>query len=112
MNTYVWSIQDFDTVPFFAGQSTVVTKVYWQLTATSSDPKPIQAVMCGQTPLNIESLMDFVPFAEITPDIVVGWLTSGASPLVDQSHLKAVLDAQILSQQSALNIAQTVPLKG
>lgn len=68
--TYDWNCKTVDVHPQAEGETNVVYNVHWVVTGTEED---YSATSIGTqvVPLNPEA--DFIPFEDLTNEIVVGW---------------------------------------
>ena len=68
--TYAWNCKTVDVHPQAEGETNVVYNVHWVVTGTEED---YSATSIGTqvVPLNPEA--DFIPFEDLTNEIVVGW---------------------------------------
>lgn len=99
MTDYCWSVDKIDMLPFFGGQSNVVCGASWHVTATSG---LLKTDFYGHTDVGIEDLTDFIPYSELTNDIIVEWIKAA----VDETWIKSCLDLQLKQLQSANIITQ------
>lgn len=99
-NTYSWAFSAFDCYPEHAGQTDVVFTVHW--TRYASDGDGHTASIYGSLAVRYEEGQPFVPFEQITPEIVTGWVeaTFGEERLADQvSTLDQMIQQQVTPQQ-------------
>ena len=77
MITYDWNCKTVDVHPQEAGETDVVYNVHWIVTGTSDqlDPEgePYTATNIGTQVVPLDESTPFVPFSDLTNDIVVGW---------------------------------------
>jgi len=112
--TYNWNFNPLESYPTASGETDVVFMVHWQLYATKG---PYTGSFTGsytassigtQTVGPLQSGSAFIPFNELTKDIVYGWVTSSmASGSVDR--LYASLEQQIENQINPPILIQQAP---
>lgn len=74
MITYDWNCKTVDVVLQEEGLTDVVYNVHWIVTGTSDT---YSSTSIGTQTVTLDESTPFVPFADLTNDIVVGW-TKGA----------------------------------
>ena len=74
--TYSWNFNPLESYPTASGQTDVVFKVHWQLTATTES---YNSRTLGVQNVQYVSGSTFIPFNELTEEIVYGWVTSSMS---------------------------------
>jgi hypothetical protein len=103
MITYEWDCSNVEYYFNYDNESDVVYNVNWRLTATSSDVDPdgnnYSAFMTDEKLLDISDLSNFVPFNQLTNQIVTGWVENAYGPEVVQEY-KDMLAQQINEQQN------------
>ena len=111
---YNWNFNPLESYPTASGETDVVFLVHWQLHATKgpytgSFTGSYNASAIGtQTIGPLESGSVFIPFNELTKDIVYGWVTSSmASGSVDSMY--ALLAQQIENQINPPVLVQKAP---
>jgi hypothetical protein len=93
-NTYTWVISQLDAYPQQDGHTDVVFTVHWRRQATDGT---YNADIYGSQAVTLDPSATYIPYAELTEAIVIGWLEDamGAETLEAQ---KAALDKQIEDQ--------------
>jgi len=71
---YEWSFNPLESYPTASGQTDVVFKVHWQLAGSTGSYDSTRIGV--QTIASYESGSVFIPFEELTKDIVYGWVTA------------------------------------
>jgi len=111
---YNWNFNPLESYPTASGETDVVFLVHWQLYATKgpytgSFTGSYNASVIGtQAIAALESGSTFIPFSELTKDIVYGWVTSSmASGSVDAMY--ASLEQQIENQINPPVLIQKAP---
>ena len=80
--TYDWNFNPLESYPTASGETDVVFLVHWQLYATTgsqniySGSRYNASSIGTQTIAAFESGSTFIPFNELTKDIVFGWVTA------------------------------------
>ena len=107
MITYDWNCKTVDVHPQEEGQENVVYNVHWRVTGTSdkldSNLVPYSSDAIGTQIVTLNEDGTFIPFEDLTNEIVVGWTkqaigeekvasieSSIASQIEDQMHPKSV----------------------
>jgi hypothetical protein len=93
-NTYTWVISQLDAYPQQDGHTDVVFTVHWRRQATDGT---YNADIYGSQAVTLDPSATYIPYAELTEAIVIGWLEEafGAETLAAQ---EAALDKQIADQ--------------
>lgn len=68
--TYDWNCKTVDVHPQAEGETNVVYNVHWVVTGTEED---YSATSIGTQVVPLNSEADFIPFEDLTNEIVVGW---------------------------------------
>lgn len=74
MVNFKWNVNPMDCVIDEDGLTNVVQTVHWRLTGT--DENNVSSEVYGATSFPTPSQEGFIPFDQLTEDIVVGWLSS------------------------------------
>jgi len=103
---YNWNFNPLESYPTASGETDVVFLVHWQLHASTGS---YYASNIGVQPIaTLESGSTFIPFNELTKDIVYGWITSSmGSESIDRMY--AGLAASIESQINPPVLVQQAP---
>lgn len=108
-NTYTWQIAAMDAYTNQEGKSDVVYNIHWrykavdQSTTYSAEVYGVQSV----GPFNPDS-GSFIPYNELTKEIVVGWLV-GSMGDEKVNSLTSSLDSQINQQINPTSVTLGVP---
>jgi len=70
---YTWNFNPLEAYPTASGEDNVVFLVHWQLYGSTGSYK---ASVIGTQGVNYESGSAFIPFNELTYDIVYNWMTA------------------------------------
>jgi hypothetical protein len=97
-NIYTWTISSMDAYTTQSGYTDVVYTIHWRYRATDESGSYAAEKYGAQSvaPYNSES-SSFIPFNELTKDVVVGWLT-GSMGIERVGALTASLDSEINEQ--------------
>ena len=102
-NTYNWKINALDAKVLVDDDENVVYTVHWSLIAISEDEEHTVSSIGAQS---VEYDADnFVPYEDLTEEIVIGWLEDA----LDVDLMKAGLDAQIEKLITPQEITYTDP---
>lgn len=80
--TYTWNFNPLESYPTASGETDVVFRVHWQLYGSTGS---YQGSCIGTQTVTYETSSVFIPFNELTYDIVYNWMT--ASMGIDQMNL-------------------------
>ena len=110
-NTYTWNCKTVDTYPTHDSHSDVVYNVHWRLNAESdqqdAEGNNYSASVYGTHSVNADDISSFIPFADLTNDVVTGWVTTGMGD-DEVANLKSGLDSNIDSQINPTSVTQTI----
>lgn len=102
-NTYNWKINALDAKVSVDDVQNVVYTVHWCLIATSENEEHTVSNI-GTHSVEYDA-DNFVPYEDLTEEIVIGWLEDG----LDVDSMKASLDAQIEKLITPQEITYTDP---
>ena len=93
-----WDCKTVDAYPLVGEDPDVVYNVHWIVTGVSDqlDPQgnPYQARSIGTQALSTDDITDFIPFEDLTNEIVVEW-TKGAMGEEEVVSIEASIQSQI-----------------
>ena len=106
-NTKKWVITDLEVKPTVDTLTDVVAIVHWRRQAEElvGEDKVILADMYGACSINLPEADAFIPFEELTKEIVIGWLES----TLDMSTIDASLDINIDTQKNPPVVTKRAP---
>ena len=110
-NTYTWDCKTVDVYPNHDSHSDVVYNVHWRLNAVSdqqdAEGNDYTASTYGTQAINADDIENFIPFADLTNEIVSGWVTDvmGEDKV---SGLKESLDNNIDGQINPTSETKTI----
>jgi hypothetical protein len=106
-------LQQFNkgTYPTHDSHSDVVYNVHWRLNAESdqqdADGNNYSASVYGTHSVNADDISSFIPFADLTNDVVTGWVTTGMGD-DEVANLKSGLDSNIDNQINPTSVTKTI----
>ena len=86
------------------GHEQVIYNVHWRVTKEDGD---YSASSYGTQSLNTEDIQDFIPFEEVTSEIVEGW-TKNAIGEEKVSDIESSLDQQLEDQKNPTSVTVTI----
>jgi hypothetical protein len=108
-NTYTWDCKTVDVYPEHDSHSDVVYNVHWRLNAESdqqdAEGNNYSATAYGTHSVNADDITNFVPFADLTNDLVTGWVTTGMGE-DEIDNLKSRLDNDIDGQINPTSVTK------
>ena len=106
-----WDCKTVDAYPLVGEDPDVVYNVHWIVTGVSDqlDPQgnPYQARSIGTQALSTDDITDFIPFEDLTNEIVVEW-TKGAMGEEEVTSIEASIQSQINSLITPTSVTLTV----
>lgn len=84
---YTWNFNPLEAYPTASGETNVVFNVHWQLYGSTGS---YQASIIGVQPVSYETGSTFIPFNELTYDIVYNWITASMGIEQMQAYENAV----------------------
>lgn len=106
-NTYTWTVTNLIGYPQYEGQVDVITIASYTVVADDGAGHTANIQSIQQIPLPDER--PWVPFADLTNDIVVGWIQAELGP-DGVASIEANLNAQIEAQINPPPTPQSLPL--
>jgi len=103
--TYNWNFNPLESYPTASGQTDVVFLVHWQITAETGS---YSSRIIGTQSVEYNSGSVFIPFNELTKNIVYGWVTSSMGE-EHYNHLTASLIQNLESQINPPVLVQQAP---
>lgn len=109
--TYEWNCKTVDVHPIEEEYTDVVYNVHWSLKGISDqldpDGNPYQASSIGTQTVALDPESEFIPFDQLTNEIVVGW-TKEAMGAEQVAELEQSLAAQIEEKINPTSITMTI----
>lgn len=110
-NTYIWDCKTVDVYPTHDSHSDVVYNVHWRLNAVSdqqdAEGNDYSASSYGTHSVNADDIENFVPFADLTNDLVSGWVIDGIGE-DEVASMKESLDNNIDGQINPTSETKTL----
>ena len=106
-NTYTWTVTNLIGYPVFDGETDVVTTAFYTVVADNGAGHTASFQSIQPTPLDPER--PFIPYNELTNDIVVGWIQQS----LGESGVNTIygnLDSQIENQINPPPSPESLPL--
>ncbi len=111
MITYDWNCKTVDVHPQEEGETDVVYNVHWIVTGTSDQLDPqgnaYSTNNIGTQVVPIDPETPFIPFDELTNEIVVGWTKDA----MGEEQVKAIEDSiasQIAELENPTSVTMTI----
>jgi len=101
---YTWDVSTVDTYPTLDGNADVVYNVHWSVSKEDGD---YSASSYGTQSLDTSDLSNFTSFADVTSDMVKGWVIDAMGE-EEVANLEANLDSQIESQKNPTSVTKTL----
>ena len=104
MITYDWNCKTVDVHPQAEGETNVVYNVHWIVTGTEEDHT---ATSIGTQVVALDPEAEFIPFDELTNDIVVGWTKDA----IGEEEVQAIEDSianQIIELANPTSVTMTI----
>jgi hypothetical protein len=102
--TYNWNCRTVDVHPQESGEENVVYNVHWILTGVSG---PYSATSIGTQLVKVDPEKEFIPFDELTNDIVVEW-TKEAMGEDEVSAIEQSVSNQVSELENPTSVTLTI----
>lgn len=99
-----WNVNTVDVHPHEEGHDDVIYNVHWSVSKVDGE---CSAHSYGTQTIDTSDLSDFTAFADVTADMVKGWVIDAMGE-EEVANLEASLDAQIESQKNPTSITKTL----
>jgi len=114
-NTYEWNCKTVDVYPTYEEHTDTVYNVHYRLNAESSETHevdgeqvPYTASVYGTQSLSLDDIgSDFIPFADLTNEVVTGWV-EGIMGEEEVANLKSALDSKIAEEITPTTETKTI----
>jgi len=111
MITYNWNCRTVDVHPQEDGEENVVYNVHWILTGVSEEldinEEPYSATNIGTQLVKVDPDKEFIPFDELTNDIVVEWTKEAMGENVVEAVEQSVSE-QISELETPTSVTLTI----
>ncbi len=104
MITYDWNCKTVDVHPQEEGQTDVVYNVHWIVTGVDGD---YSATNIGTQVVPLDPESTFIPFEDLTNEIVVGW-TKEAMGEEQVASIESSIVSQIEDQKNPVSVTMTI----
>lgn len=104
MTTYDWNCKTVDVYPQAEGETNVVYNVHWIVTGTEGD-YTVNSV--GTQVVALDTETTFIPFEDLTNEIVVGWTKEA----MGEDQVQAIEDSiasQIDELENPTSVTMTI----
>ena len=109
---YNWNCKTVDVHPQEAGKTDVVYNVHWIVTGISDEIDPegnaYQATTIGTQTVPLDSKSEFIPFEDLTNEIVVSWTKEAIGEeqvSYLENNIKEAIDLQINPTSVTMTVA-------
>ena len=115
--SYLWDCTRVDAYPIEDENPDVVYNVHWSLLGASDEERmpngqPYQASTVGTQLLDTSTITEFIPFEDLTNEIVTNWVITAMGPeAVEALELSIfnMIEAQVNPTSLSLIIGQPIP---
>jgi hypothetical protein len=111
MITYNWNCRTVDVHPQEDGEENVVYNVHWILTGVSEEldinEKPYSSTSIGTQLVKVDPEKEFIPFDELTNDVVVEW-TKEAMGEDEVSAIEQSVSNQVSELENPTSVTLTI----
>jgi hypothetical protein len=111
MITYEWNCRTVDVYPQNEGETNVVYNVHWAVVGISQEADneslPITAFANGTQLISVNTEVEFIPFEDLTNEIVVEW-TKNAMDEEQIQSIEDVIASKIAELKNPISITMTI----
>ena len=104
MITYDWNCKTVDVHPQEEGETNVVYNVHWIVTGTTED---YSANNIGTQVVSLDPETPFIPFEDLTNEIIVGW-TKDAMGADQVQAIEDSIASQIAELENPTSVTMTI----
>lgn len=106
MTIYTWNCKEVDAYPTYETESDVVYNVHWYL-AANVEGAAYYASIYGTQVISLDDIEEFIPFADLTNEIVTGWVKSAMGE-EKVEELEGALSLDIANQINPTSVTLTI----
>lgn len=92
MINYTWKIEAMDVAYREDTLQDVVKTVYWRYIGVDSEDEKFTAQLYGSQAVQLNDEVSFIPYSDLTQDIVVGWLEEDMDVIAMQENISAQIE--------------------
>ena len=107
MTQFTWNCRQVDAYPSYESEADVVYNVHWILNAERTEGEDVYTASVYGTQSIAIDFSDFVPFDELTNEMVSGWVQSAMGEEEVQSK-KDALESAIQNQINPTSVTLTI----
>ena len=115
--SYLWNCTRVDVYPVENENPDVVYNVHWSLLGASNEDlmpsgQPYQASSVGTQMLDTSTITEFIPFEDLTNEIVTNWVITAMGPEAIESlelSIFNMIEEQVNPTSISLIIGQPIP---
>ena len=115
--SYLWNCTRVDAYPIEDENPDVVYNVHWSLLGASNEDtmpngQPYQASVVGTQLLDTSTITEFIPFEDLTNEIVANWVITAMGPeavAALELNIFNMIEEQINPTSLSLIIGQPIP---
>jgi len=108
MTTYIWNCRTVDVYPTYESETDVVYNVHWSLLGSEvNEGKTYTADVYGTQSIALGDIEEFIPFADLTNEVVTEWVKSAMGEEQVES-LEQSLSLSIANQINPTSLTLTI----
>mgnify|MGYP003641638351 CR=1 FL=1 len=111
MITYNWNCKTVNAYLQNGEYTDLVYNVYWVVTGISDDLRPdgtaYSAINTGTQSLNVSDITNFIPFEDLTNEIIVAW-TQEAMGIEQVTFIESNIESKINSLIMPVSVTLTI----
>jgi len=107
-NTYTWTVNWMNCYPTAESQTDVVFQVSWTCLGSNGATPPVTASITNVANIIYNPNEPFIPYAQLTQDVVIGWVQEDMTP-TGVAATEAALDTGIANQVNPPVVSPPLP---